>query len=321
MTYAQPSGLRWVVVFFPLFVTSCATSPLQTDWLLTSPAAQQPSVELAAVPFFPQQEFQCGPAALATVLNWSGVRVTPENLAPQIYLPGRQGSLQVELLAATRRHGHIPYVLRPELEILISEVKAGHPVLVLQNLGLSWYPKWHYAVVVGFSLQQDQIILRSGRERRHVMPIKLFERTWRRAGYWAITVTSPAELPGSAEEISYLQAVAPLERLQRWQDAKTAYSSALTRWPNSIAAQMGLGNSQYALHELRDAAQTYRNVVQQAPGFAPAFNNLAQVLADQNQLREAEQAARHAVNLGGPLLASYEETLQQILARQAAHEN
>ena len=308
----------WVILLLVSLVTGCAIQPLQTNQLLKSPTAQQPAVELTAVPFFPQEEFQCGPAALATALNWSGTQLTPESLAPQVYLPERKGSLQVELLAATRRHGRVPYVIRPELETLISEVRAGHPVLVLQNLALSWYPKWHYAVVVGFDLQQDQIILRSGREQRQVLPIKLFERTWRRSDYWAITVTTPDHLPVSAEEIPYLQAVAPLERLQRWQDAKNAYSAALTRWPNSIAAHMGLGNSLYALHDVHGAEIAYRHVTQQDPNFAPAYNNLAQTLADQNHLDAAEEAARQAVSLAGPLLATYEETLQQIVAKQAA---
>ncbi len=303
-----------------LAVAGCATQPLQSYQLLKSPAAQQPPVELIAVPFFPQEEFQCGPAALATVLNWSGTQLTPENLAPQVYLPGRQGSLQIELLAATRRHGRIPYGLRPELETLINEVRAGHPVLVLQNLGLSWYQKWHYAVVVGFDLQQDQIILRSGREQRHVVPIKLFERTWRRGDYWAITVTTPDHLPVSAEEIPYLNAVVPLERLQRWQDTATAYTTALTQWPDSITARMGLGNSRYALHDLRGAEAAYRHVTQQDPGFAPAYNNLAQTLADQGQLHAAENAARQAIHLTTPsnaLFTIYQETLQQIIAQQA----
>ena len=317
MTPIQLPSLGWVIFLCAFLVTGCATHPLQTDQLLKSPAVQQPPVELTTVPFFPQEEFQCGPAALATVLNWSGTQLTPESLAPQVYLPGRQGSLQLELLAATRRHGRIPYVLRPEMETLINEVRAGHPVLVLQNLAFNWYPKWHYAVVVGFDLQDDQIILRSGREQRQVLSIKLFERTWRRSDYWAITVTTPDDVPLTAEEISYLQAVAPLERLQRWEDAKTAYTAALMRWPNSITAQMGLGNSRYALHDVRGAEAAYRHVTQQAPDFAPAYNNLAQTLADQNLLDAAEQAARHAVSLGGALLATYEETLQQIIARQA----
>src|SRR5690606_15890104 len=55
------------------------------------------------VPFFAQDEYQCGPAALATVLVADGVEVTPEELVDQVYVPARQGSLQIEMLAAPRR--------------------------------------------------------------------------------------------------------------------------------------------------------------------------------------------------------------------------
>ena len=41
------------------------------------------AVELAQTPFFPQDRYQCGPAALATVLGAAGVHVTPEELVPE----------------------------------------------------------------------------------------------------------------------------------------------------------------------------------------------------------------------------------------------
>ncbi len=322
MPTMQPPGAFqaafWLIA--ALLVTGCG-APLQIDHLLKLPDTIGPPVELSTVPFFPQEDFQCGPAALATVLNWSGVAVAPEALAPQVYLPERQGSLQVELLAATRRAGRIPYLIQPKLETLLAEVRAGNPVLVLQNLGLSWYTKWHYAVVVGYDLRQDVVILRSGRERRHLVPFELFERTWRRSDYWAMVALPPDRLPASAEEMPYLQTVAGLERLQRWQEAKTAYTSALMRWPDSTVARMGLGNSLYAIKDLSGAEQAHRQAASANPTLAPAFNNLAQVLAEQGRLQEAEQAARRAVSLGGPLLGSYEETLQQILLRSQENQH
>ena len=226
-------------------LAGCATP--QTDRLLESATAFPRPVELTAVPFFPQEAYQCGPAALATVLNGSGLNVTPEELTPQVYLPERQGSLQFELLAAARRHGRVPYVLRPQLEAITTEIASGNPVLVLQNLGISAVPFWHYAVVVGFDLARAEVVLRSGREHRHVTSLRTFEHTWRRGDYWAVVVLPPGELPQTAEELPYLQSVLALEKLKRWQDTATAYGNALTRWPKSLGAHMGLGNSRYAL--------------------------------------------------------------------------
>lgn len=296
-----------------LALAGCATP--QTERLLgTAPAFPQP-VELTEVPFFPQEAYQCGPAALATVLVWSGLAVTPEQLAPQVYLPERAGSLQFELLAAARRHGRVPYVLRPQLESLVTEVASGNPVIVLQNLSLAIHPKWHYAVAVGFDLTRAELVLRSGDRQRHVVPLALFERTWKRGGYWAFVTLPPDKLPQTAEETPYLQAVVALEKLGRYEEAAVAYGTALKRWPKSLGARLGLGNSLYARGDRRSAERAFRDAVRDHPQAAAAHNNLAQVLADAEHWEEAETHARRAVELGGPQRAAFGETLARIQAR------
>lgn len=305
-------------LFISLMLLAGCAAPLQSE-RLSSTAFREP-VELTAVPFFPQEEYQCGPAALATALQWAGKSVTPDTLAPQVYVPARRGSLQLELVANARRHGAIPYVLRPALEDLLTEVAAGNPVVVLQNLGLSWYPKWHYAVVVGFDLTRDDVVLRSGREQRHVVPLAVFERTWRRGNYWAMVVMPPARLPRTAEETAYLQAVVALERLQRWEETATAYQAALARWPRSLGAQLGLGNSRYALKDLAAAERAYRAATVAHPESGIALNNLAQALADQGRWAEAENAVNQALALGGPHVEKFQATLDEIRLRRSVPE-
>lgn len=296
-----------------LVVAGCAS--LQSERLLkTAPAFPEP-VELAAVPFYPQEEYQCGPAALAMVLQWSGVGITPDELVPQVYLPARQGSLQAEILGTARRHGRIPYVLSPQLETLLAEVASGHPVIVLQNLALAWYPKWHYAVIVGFDLPRGEITLRSGLEARHTVALTTFEHTWERGEYWAVVVMPPDKLPRTAEETRYLESVVALERLQRFEVTAAAYRAALARWPKSLVAQLGLGNSRYRLGDLAGALAAFRRATRDHPGSAPAFNNLAQTLMETGKLKEAESAARRAVELGGPHADTYRSTLGEIRVR------
>jgi tetratricopeptide (TPR) repeat protein len=304
---------RGADVVLLLVLTGCATP--QTDRLIASTTAYPEAVELTAVPFFPQEDYQCGPAALATVLGSAGLNITPAELAPQVYLPERHGSLQLELLAAARRHGAVPYVLRPQLEALTTEVASGNPVLVLQNLGLTAIPVWHYAVVVGFDLARSEVILRSGRDRRHITSLKTFERTWRRSDYWAVVVLPPDRLPRTAEELPYLQSVLALENINLWQDAANAYQSALTRWPASLVALMGLGNSRYALGDLDGARAAFRSATREHPQAAVAYNNLAQVLADQQHWDEAKALAQRAVELGGDHAAIFQQTLSRIEAQ------
>ena len=124
--------------FCALAVSGCASWAPQTRELSRGiPRGLPERVELKQVPFFPQKEYQCGPAALATVLVGGGAKTTAEELVAQVYIPERKGSLQVEMLAAARRHGMVPYVLAPRFEDMLREIAAGTPVIVLQNMGVS----------------------------------------------------------------------------------------------------------------------------------------------------------------------------------------
>lgn len=301
-------------VFFLACLGGCVAP--QTRSLLSDSSKQLPQrVELEDVSFYPQQSHQCGPASLAMALDASGVKVTPEELAKQVYLPGREGSLQVEMLAAARRNGMLAYELTPKLEDLLAEVAGGAPVIVLQNLALSWHPIWHYAVVVGYDLPRKDIILRSGLERRQVLPLSTFEYTWARSGYWAMLALPPGRMPQTVSEAAYVSAATALEKSGQPKGAAAAYRAALQRWPRNLVARIGAGNAAYALKDVKSAEEAYRQATLDFPDSAIAFNNLAQTLADQQRYAEALAAARQAVSLGGPLQANAQDTLEQIEKR------
>lgn len=306
---------RLLAGVFLLCLGACANTP-QTRSLLDSTLASLPrQAELTEVPFFAQEAFQCGPASLAMSLNAAGIEVTPETLKPELYLPDRYGSLQVEMLSATRRHGGIAYKLAPELNDMLREIAAGTPVIVLQNLALSWYPIWHYAVAIGYDLDRAEIILRSGPEQRQILPMSTFEYTWARSGYWAMVALPPGKIPETAEETSFISALIALEKTSDPGRAQIAYIAALNRWPGNLSAQIGIGNTAYRLNNLAQAEAAFRQAAQDHPDSVAAFNNLAQTLADQTRYEEAMEAARQAVSLGGPLLQTAQETLADIERR------
>ena len=303
------------LVLCAVLLGGCATAPqmaaLQRDW----PGAWPPARLLESVPFFAQDDRLCGPAALAMVAQAAGHPVTPAELTPQVYLPGRRGALQVEMLAATRRLGLVPYVIAPDLRSLLSEVVAGQPVLVLQNLGLSISPLWHYAVVIGYDRATQDLILHSGTTARQRLPVSTFEQTWARSGHWAVRVTPPQHLPATATAMGWAQAVAPLERVDP-RAAGLAWQTALQRWPDNRSALLGAGNTAYAQGQRAAAARAFEAATQRHPDFADAWHNLAQVRLEHGQLAPARAAADRAVALGGPRLATYQTLQRQIAERQ-----
>ena len=284
------------------------------------PAGLPEKVELAEVPFFPQEEYQCGPAALATALVSFGVKVTPEDLVPQVYLPERKGSLQVEMLAAARRHGLVSYQLAPRFEDLLREIAAGTPVIVLQNLGLR--DGWHYAVAVGYDYETGELILRSGTTERQVLAFTVHEMVWKRSGYWAMVAMPPERMPATANEQRWLGAIAALERAGNMQSARLAYANFLKRWPDNVNAAVGLANAHHALGALPEAERVLRAALQREPDSIIVLNNLAQTLSDQGRNEEALPLAEKALERAGAsgpftkAVAETRDTIQQRLKKR-----
>ncbi|UCF93939.1 MAG: PA2778 family cysteine peptidase [Desulfobacterales bacterium] len=270
-----------------------------------------PRVELEAVPYFPQEAYQCGPAALAMALQWSGLSIRPASLTDQVYTPFRKGSLQAAMISAARRHGRIAYVTTG-MDALFAELAGSHPLIVLQNLGRTWYPIWHYAIVIGYDVAAELVILHSGVTARKRMSWAVFQRAWAASNYWGLVILRPTQLPVTAQLQPFLTAVHGLERAGQWQAAIAGYETALARWPDSLAAIMGRGNSYYAQGDLEQAEASFREAIRRHPTAGSAFNNLAHVLAERGQRSQALEAARKAVALGGPQAAVYQKTLEEI---------
>ena len=288
------------------------TMGLRTGW----PEGVPQHVELKDVPFFPQTDYQCGPAALATILSYSGAAVTPDALVSQVYLPTRKGSLQVEMLATPRRYGRVSYALAPRYADVLREVAAGNPVIVLQDIG-PMFTQWHYAVLNGFDYPSGTLYLRSGTKARQEMPFTAFEREWMQSGYWAMVVTPPDRIPVTATEEGWMSAVLAMARSGDADAATKAYDAALKRWPDNLPAAIGLANQYHAKGALADAANVLRKALQRHPQSIIVMNNLAQTLSDQGRHAEALAQIDKASDPQSPFANEVKTTRQLILQRMA----
>ena len=310
------NGRRWatrtgLVACLLLALGGCATRPP----LLESSAGP---VELAETPFFPQRRYRCGPAALATVLGASQVQVTPGELEPLVYLPGRKGSLAIEMQAAPRQFGRLSYRIEPELSAIVGELDAGRPVLVLHNYGLPVWPRWHYAVVIGYDPERDELLLRSGEVEREVWSARNFMRAWDNADRWAQVLLRPGELPVAPDRDRYLEAAAAFEKLAPPDDAWKAFDAAVRAWPAEPVALIGRGTAKYRERDFTQAATDYAAALRLDAQHAGARNNLAMALLEAGCASAArnEIAKIDATELNDAMREAVEDTKRQLENRR-----
>ena len=312
-----PSQIHWRIAFTVLagvLLGACSTLP--TD--IRDYGSLTQAIELSDTPFIPQERYQCGPAALLTVLSVSNATPPLDEVVERVYLPGSRGSLQAEITATVRAYGRIPYVVDAGMSAIASEIRAGRPVMVLQNLGVSWLPRWHYSVVVGIDPLTDQVVLRSGTDARRKTPTNTFLRTWGRGDYWGLVVLRPGEMPANPEPQRYLQAIAGLEATGRYHDALSGYDAALTRWPNNAVALYGAATASYQLGQLVPAIEYYQRILVAEPGHLSARNNLAYALFDsgyyEDALRNIQEMIARA-DEDDPLRSHYLASRDELCAR------
>ncbi len=296
---------------------ACAllADPPQTAAIVAAPpAGLPPRFERVEVPFFPQTPYHCGPAALATVLADAGLPADLDRLADAVFLPAREGSLQLEMLGAARRQGGVATVLPGELEALLREVVAGHAVVVLENRGLGFAPLWHYAVLVGYDLPARELVFRSGTLEREVLSLRTFEHLWARSGRWALAVLPPGRLPATAHEKEAVDGALGFGRVAAPAALVPAWRAVTTRWPDNLLAALGLGNALFAAGDAAAAAAVFEAAARRHDS-AVAWNNLALTRQGLGDRAGALEAARRAVER-----AQAVEPAWLPAARQTQHE-
>jgi ABC-type bacteriocin/lantibiotic exporter with double-glycine peptidase domain len=170
--------LAGLIITIPLLITSCKTPgkpPLSSDARI-----------IENVPFYEQETYQCGPSALAGVLTFWHIPVTPEQIAEEIFSKSARGTLNLDMILYAQGKGLYAEQYRGNVESLKTDLDAGFPLIVMVDYGFSLYRQNHFMVVVGYSDQG--IIAHTGREKEEGIPWDDFLRSWGKTGYWTLLI-------------------------------------------------------------------------------------------------------------------------------------
>lgn len=299
----------WIRIFsslpMALLAIGCATRTL--------PDAVPQSHLIRNVPFILQEQGHCGPATLTMVLNTWGRPVQVQQMVDQVYTPKAQGSFQMDMIAAARRQGMLAIPISG-INSLLAEIASDHPVIVFENLGISWYPLWHYAVVYGYDFPKKEFILHSGKDQADRETFRVFENSWKLADDWGLVILPPNRLSATANELDHVRAASALEQLGLFDEANQAYETILHRWPQSLGALIGRANIAYTKNRLGEAHEYLALATSAHPHSAAAWHNLAITQKAQRKKMMAKRSALRAIEFAHETQKQeFKKSLKEIL--------
>jgi tetratricopeptide (TPR) repeat protein len=180
---------------------------------------------------------------------------------------------------------------------LLAEVSVGHPVIILQNKAVKYYPVWHYALVIGYDLNRKQIYMHSGLNKNYAVSMSVFEHTWKRSNRWAMAVLPTDVLPNDRNLLNVLQAAVDLEEVGQIEAANQTYQTITKRWPDSLVALMGAANTHLRLGNPESATNFYLRARELKPQRADIYNNLAYSLLGQSCYQSSLSSIQCAISL------------------------
>lgn len=169
--------MHMLFIFTLLLLCSCSTVSVQFD---SSP------VMIDKVPFYPQEDYQCGPASLAGVLQYWGAKVSPDDAAKDIYSETARGTLNIDMLLYVNKKGFYGEQYSGSWDDLLTKIREGYPMVVLVDYGFSLYQANHFMVVTGYD--GSGVIVNSGRTEKLFIDKDRFLRIWKKTNFWTLWI-------------------------------------------------------------------------------------------------------------------------------------
>jgi ABC-type bacteriocin/lantibiotic exporter with double-glycine peptidase domain len=166
-------------VLLGLMLFACAAAP-------NAPAPAGSVRIIESVPFFSQEDYQCGPAAMASVLNYRGIKIRSEEIASAIYSKSARGTLNFDMVFFAEKKGLYARQYPGNLADLKYRIDNSHPLIVMVDYGFLIYQKDHFMVVVGYD--SGNIIVHSGKDSFKRIPIEDFLKTWQKTKNWTLLI-------------------------------------------------------------------------------------------------------------------------------------
>ena len=242
---------------------------------------------LREVPPVAQAAYQCGPAALESVIRYWGREADAQEIGRRLTIPGTRGVLNFTLAQYGRDQGFWTEIREAGPEELKGWLRKGIPPIVMLHIGPFWLPAYHFVVLKGFNDPERIFYANTGQPETRAIPYARFQKRSQDAGRWTLIFCPPERVDWDlgAEEASELALL--LERAGQLPAAERWYRIALNRNPKNPILRFNLGNVYLKMNRLKEAKEIYLQLLKETPSDGPSGNNLAWVYLEENRTPEA----------------------------------
>jgi len=144
---------------------------------------------ISDVPFFPQEDYQCGPASLASILTFWNIHTEPDEIGREIFSKSARGTLTIDMMLYAQKQGLHVQQFKGGIDALRNYVDSGYPLIVLVDYGISLFQMNHFMVVIGYT--NDGVIVHSGKTPKKFLHEKDFLSSWKKTDYWTLLIKKP----------------------------------------------------------------------------------------------------------------------------------
>ena len=145
------------------------------------------TVIIEDVPFFPQVDYQCGPASLAGVLSYYGEIVSPDEIAESIYRQNIRGTVSLDMVLYARQRGFASKWYKGSTDEILRAVDSSNPIIVMIDLGFSVARAYHYMVITGYSF--TGVIANTGTTPQKLISWERLMSQWEKTQNWTLLIT------------------------------------------------------------------------------------------------------------------------------------
>lgn len=157
-----------------LLLFSCSTKTISSENLSSIKSAKI----IRNVPFVRQRDKFCGPAAMASVMNFYGQNISQDQIAKEVYSPELKGALISDMEDFARGMGFNASTINGDENTLISLIDENVPSIILVDLGIWVVSVPHYYVVYGYNESTETFIINTGFTSSKEINFKDLDKEW-----------------------------------------------------------------------------------------------------------------------------------------------